>query len=193
MSATTVPIPPVEKGSLVKLWAGVALAVIVAAGGAWFGTAKAVEGGCGPNAFAATSGGALAPDTTASGLKIQTVKPGTGASPTNSDVVLVNYKGALTDGKEFDSGQRVPFPVEGLVPGFSEALKLMQRGGSYKICIPAALGYGAQANERIPANSTLLFDVDLIDFRSMAEIQAMQQQMQQQQGGGAGAQPLPPR
>lgn len=194
MSATTVPIPPVEKGSLLKLWAGVGAAIIVAAGGAWFGTAKAVEGACGPKAFAATSTGALAPDTTTSGLKIQTIKPGTGPSPTDSDVVLVNYKGALTDGKEFDSGQRVPFPVQGLVPGFSEALKLMQRGGSYKICIPPALGYGAQANERIPANSTLLFDIDLIDFRSMAEIQAMQQQMQQQQmqqqGGG---QAIPPR
>jgi FKBP-type peptidyl-prolyl cis-trans isomerase FkpA len=99
--------------------------------------------------------------------------------------VLVNYTGALTDGKQFDSGQRTPFQVQGLVPGFSEALKLMQRGGSYKICIPPALGYGAQANERIPANSTLLFDVDLLDFKSMAEVQAMQQQVQQQGGAGA--------
>lgn len=187
MSVTTVPIPPIEKGSLFKLWAGVGAAILVAAGGAWIGTAKAVDGGCGPNAFAAAKGGALAPDTTASGLKIQTVKPGNGASPTDSDVVLVNYKGSLTNGTQFDAGQRVPFPVEGLVPGFSEALKLMQRGGSYKICIPPALGYGAQANERIPANSTLLFDVDLLDYRSMAEIQAMQQQMQQ-----GGAQPPAP-
>jgi FKBP-type peptidyl-prolyl cis-trans isomerase FkpA len=185
MSVTTVPIPPVQKGSLVKLWAGVGLAVLVAAGGAWLGTAKAVTGGCGPNAFAPAKGSVLSADTTATGLKIQTVKGGNGPSPTDADVVLVNYTGALTDGKQFDSGQRTPFQVQGLVPGFSEALKLMQRGGSYKICIPPALGYGAQANERIPANSTLLFDVDLLDFKSMAEVQAMQQQVQQQGGAGA--------
>lgn len=193
MSVTTVPIPPVEKGSLAKLWAGVGLAVIVAAGGAWIGTAGAVEGACGAKAFAKTGNGVLAPDRTDSGLRIQTVKAGTGPSPTNSDVVLVNYKGSLPDGTEFDSGQRVPFPVEGLVPGFTEALTMMQRGGSYKICIPPALGYGAKQAGPIPANSTLLFDIDLIDFRSMAEIQSMQQQMQQQ-GAGAGAPPpLPPQ
>lgn len=183
MSVTAVPILPVKKGTLAALWGGVALTVVVAGGLAWIGTAKAVGTGC--------SGVDLAsPTTTGSGLAIQTVKPGSGAKPTDADVVLVNYRGTLTDGKEFDAGQRVPFPVQGLVPGFSEALKLMQKGGSYKICIPSALGYGAQANERIPANSTLLFDVDLIDFKSMAEIQAMQQQMQQQ--GGAGAMPGAP-
>ena len=170
MSVTAVPIPPVEKGSLVKLWGGLALAVVIAGGVAWAGTGGAGgSGGC---------------DTvTASGLGISTVKPGTGNKPTQTDVVLVNYKGRLAaDGKEFDKGEGVPFPVEGLVPGFSEGLKLMQKDGSYKLCIPAALGYGAQANERIPANSDLVFDVDLLDFRSMAEIQAMQQQMGQQGG-----------
>jgi FKBP-type peptidyl-prolyl cis-trans isomerase FkpA len=187
MSVTTVPILPPKKGTLTALWGGVALAVLVSGGLAWIGTAKAVGTGCGGVDL-------VDPVTTGSGLAIQTVKPGTGAKPTEADVVLVNYRGTLTDGKEFDAGQRVPFPVQGLVPGFTEALKLMQKGGSYKICIPSALGYGAQANERIPANSTLLFDVDLIDFRSMAEIQAMQQQMQQQQGGAGGAVPgMPPQ
>jgi FKBP-type peptidyl-prolyl cis-trans isomerase FkpA len=182
MSVTTVPIPPVEKGSLVKLWGGLALAVAIAGGVAWAGTGGASSGGC--------------KTVTASGLGISTVKAGKGAKPTDTDVVLVNYKGRLaSNGKEFDAGQRVPFPVSGLVPGFTEGLKQMQKDGSYKLCIPAALGYGAQANERIPANSDLVFDVDLIDFRSMAEIQAMQQQMQQQgqaPGGPEGApQPAP--
>ena len=76
-------------------------------------------------------------------------------------------------------------PVAGSIPGFSEALKKMQRNGSYRLCIPAALGYGAQAAGPIPANSVLVFDVDLLDFRSQAEIQMMQQLMQQQQAGGA--------
>jgi FKBP-type peptidyl-prolyl cis-trans isomerase FkpA len=178
MSVTTVPIPPVEKGSLVKLWGGLALAVAIAGGVAWAGTGGASSGGC--------------KTVTASGLGISTVKAGKGTKPTDTDVVLVNYKGRLaTDGKEFDAGQRVPFPVSGLVPGFTEGLKLMQKDGSYKLCIPAALGYGAQANERIPANSDLVFDVDLIDFRSMAEIQAMQQQGQAQGGGEAMPQAAP--
>jgi FKBP-type peptidyl-prolyl cis-trans isomerase FkpA len=59
----------------------------------------------------------------------------------------------------------------------------MQRGGSYRICIPPALGYGPQAAGPIPANSILIFDVDLLDFKSAAELQMMQQMMQQQQGG----------
>lgn len=185
MSVTTVPIQPVPKSSLVTLWGGVALAVVIAGGAAWWGTANAVGTGCSGVSFAKDAG---AVETTATGLTVQTLKAGTGAKPADSDVVLVNYKGSLADGTEFDAGQRVPFPVQGLVPGFTEGLKLMQRGGSYKMCIPSALGYGAQANERIPANSTLVFEVDLLDFKSMAEIQAMQRQMQQQ--GGAGA--LPP-
>ena len=68
----------------------------------------------------------------------------------------------------------------------SEGLKLMQKGGSYKLCIPAALGYGDKATGPIPANSPLIFTVDLLDFKSMAEIQAMQAQMPQ---AGAGAPP----
>jgi hypothetical protein len=178
MSVTTVPIPPVEKGSLARLWGGVALAVLIAGGAAWWGTEKSVAGACSAKAFAAE--GKI--EKTASGLQFQTVRPGAGAKPTDADVVLVSYKGTLANGTEFDANPRAAFPVQGLVPGFSEALKLMQRGGSYKLCIPPALGYGTQANERIPANSTLLFDVELIDFKSMAEVQALQQQMQSQQG-----------
>lgn len=192
MSVTTVPIQPIEKGSLAKLWAGVALAVLIAGGAAWWGTEKAVNGECSAAAFAPEGKGVSAVETTDSGLKFQTVKAGTGPKPTETDVVLVGYKGALTNGKEFDSNPQAAFPVAGLVPGFTEALQKMQRGGSYKLCIPPALGYGAQANERIPANSTLLFDVDLHDFKSMAEVQMLQQQMQQQQGAAGGQMAPPP-
>ena len=190
MSVTTVPIPPIEKGSLTKLWAGVAVAVLVAGGAAWWGTEKAVSGACSAAAFAPEGKGASAVERTASGLRFQAVRAGTGPMPTETDVVLVSYKGTLSTGKEFDSNPRAAFPVQGLVPGFSEALKKMQRGGSYKLCIPPALGYGTQANERIPANSTLLFDVELIDFKSMAEVQALQQQQQMRQQGAPGE--LPP-
>lgn len=189
MSVTAVPIQPVEKSSLVTLWAGVALAVLVAGGAAWWTTAKAKAGDCKASAFEPEGKGVSAVETTKSGLHFQTVKAGTGPKPTDNDVVLVGYKGSLTDGKVFDSNPGTAFPVQGLVPGFTEALKMMQRGGSYKLCLPPAIAYGAQANERIPANSTLLFEVQLHDFKSVAEVQALQQQMQQQQGG---AMPVPP-
>jgi FKBP-type peptidyl-prolyl cis-trans isomerase FkpA len=192
MSVTAVPIKPTPKSTLITLFAGVSLAVVLAGGLAWMGTAKAVAGGCGANAFLPVKGATTAPVTSETGLGFQVVKPGEGASPTDADVALVNYRGTLADGKEFDANQRVPFPVQGVIPGFTEALKKMARGGSYRICIPPALGYGAVANERIPANSTLRFEVELLDFRSMAEVQAAQQQMQQQQGGGQG-QPQAPR
>jgi hypothetical protein len=182
MSVTTVPIQPIEKGSLAKLWGGVALAVLIAGGAAWWGTEKAVSGGCSASAFAPVEKGVSAVEKTKSGLQFQVLHAGAGPKPTEADVVLVSYKGTLSTGKEFDSNPRAAFPVQGLVPGFSEALQKMQRGGSYKLCIPPALGYGSQSNERIPANSTLLFDVELIDFKSMAEVQAMQQQQQMQQG-----------
>ena len=96
MSVTAVPIPPVEKGSLIKLWGGLALAVAIAGGVAWAGTGgSGASGGC--------------KTVTATGLGISTVKAGKGAKPTDTDVVLVNYKGRLaSDGKEFDAGQRVP-------------------------------------------------------------------------------------
>lgn len=176
MSVTAVPIPPTDKSTLIKLWGGLALAVAIAGGVAWAGTARSSgAGGC------ATQ--------TASGLGYSVVKAGSGAKPTDSDVVLVNYKGTLAaDGKEFDANQRTPFPVSQVVPGFSEGLKLMQKGGSYKLCIPAALGYGAAATGPIPANADLVFTVDLLDYKGMAEIQAMQAQMQAEHGE-AGAPP----
>lgn len=193
MSVTTVPIHPIEKGALVKLWGGVALAVLVAGGAAWWGAEKALAGACSAKAFAAEGNGVSAIERTASGLQFQTVKAGTGAKPTDTDVVLLGYKGTLATGKEFDANPRAAFPVRGLVPGFTEALKMMQRGGSYKLCLPPAIGYAGQANERIPANSTLLFDVDLLDFKSMAEVQALERQAQmQQQGQGGAPEALPP-
>lgn len=74
-------------------------------------------------------------------------------------------------------------PVGGVVPGFSEALQLMQKGGEYRIWIPSELGYGEQSpGPELPANSVLIFDVTLLDFISAEQMQALQQQMQQQGG-----------
>lgn len=182
MSATAVPIQPIKKGSLVKYWIGIALVLAAGVGLAWWGTAD----------VRSEFGDVV---TTQSGLRYKVIKAGEGRSPTDNDVVLVKYVGKLTNGKIFDQNPQAGFPVTGVVPGFSEGLKLMQRGGQYRLWIPSELGYGAddQRNPQtgevaIPGGSELVFDVELLEFKSRAEIEAMQRQMQeiQKQGGAAG-------
>lgn len=108
--------------------------------------------------------------TTPSGLRFETLKPGIGAKPTATDQVLVTYEGHLADGTLFDAGpQPTAFPVSGVVPGFAEALQLMQKGGRYRFWIPSALAYGAEgAGGAIPPNAELEFIVTLIDMRPVA-------------------------
>jgi len=163
---TRVPLQPIAKGALGKLWVGVAAALLVAGGIAW----------------------AAMP----SSVKVETLVAGQGLSPTKDDVALINYKGMLTDGKVFDEGKQVALAVDQFVPGFTQALEQMQRGGKYSVSIPAELGYGDQQAGEIPPNSDLIFEVELLDFRSKAEIEQQQRLMQQlqqmqQQGGAPGA------
>ena len=106
---------------------------------------------------------------TKSGLQIETIKEGTGASPTGSDTVKVHYTGRLIDGTVFDSsverGQPISFPLNGVIPGWTEGLQLMKVGGKAKLVIPPGLGYGAAgAPPSIPPNATLVFEVELLDI-----------------------------
>ena len=105
--------------------------------------------------------------TTPSGLRFETLRPGSGAKPTTSDQVLVTYEGHLADGTLFDaSPQPTAFPVNAVVPGFAEALQLMQKGGRYRFWIPSALAYGAKGVPgAIPPNAELEFIVTLVDLR----------------------------
>ena len=120
------------------------------------------------------AGQRLCATTTASGLGSTTLRPGSGAKPAASDVVLVNYIGYLAaTGVVFDQGMRSPLPVNAVIPGFSQGLQTMARGGVTRICIPAALGYGAQASGPIPANADLVFQVELLDFKTAAEVESM--------------------
>ena len=166
---TRVPLQPIAKGALTKLWLGVAAVALAAGGIAWASMPGSVD--------------------------IETIKAGTGASPTIADVALINYKGMLANGKVFDEGKQAVFPLEGVIPGFTQALEKMQKGGKYKVLIPSELAYGPadQKNPQtgevaIPGGSDLTFEIELIDFRSKAEIEAQQRMMQQlqQQMGGAG-------
>ena len=106
--------------------------------------------------------------TTESGLQYIEVKPGQGEKPAATSKVRVHYKGSLLDGTEFDSsykrGEPAEFQVDQVIPGWQEALQLMQVGAQYKLFIPPDLGYGDQGNPRIPGNSLLLFDVELVEI-----------------------------
>ncbi|WP_303542129.1 FKBP-type peptidyl-prolyl cis-trans isomerase [Sphingomonas natans] len=112
---------------------------------------------------------------TASGLGYDMLRPASGAKPAADATVLVNYIGYLAaTGVVFDQGMRSPLPVSGVIPGFSQGLQMMSRTGIVRLCIPAAIGYGAQASGPIPANSDLVFQVELVDFKTAAEMADMQ-------------------
>lgn len=116
-------------------------------------------------------GGAGAEVTTPSGLRYTDLAVGTGPSPSPGQTAVVHYTGTLTDGTKFDSsrdkGQPFPF-VFGQTPmikGWDEGIATMKVGGRRKLVVPPALGYGAAARDKIPPNSTLLFDVELLDVK----------------------------
>lgn len=106
--------------------------------------------------------------TTASGLQYKSLKEGSGPKPKASDTVKVHYRGTLLDGTEFDSsykrGEPVTFPLEGVIKGWTEGLQLMAVGSKYQLYIPSDLAYGPGGNRGIPPNSTLIFDVELLEI-----------------------------
>lgn len=175
-SVTAVPLRPVKRGYLVWLWLGVALALI--------------------SGFALARAGDTGVQVTPSGLRYQVLESGqaSGPRPTNSDLALVNYEGRLPDGTVFDRSQQpTPFPVApgATVPGFSEALKLMPKGAKYRFWLSPELAYGDRQVGPIPPNSTLRFDVEMVDFRSQAEVMR-EMQMQQMMGQGDPSVPTGP-
>ncbi|MFN4239897.1 MAG: FKBP-type peptidyl-prolyl cis-trans isomerase [Erythrobacter cryptus] len=179
---TRVPIQPVAKGSLAKLWIGVILAVLVGAGLAWAAVPRGVD--------------------------VETEVAGTGPTAKLGDVVFMKYKGKLAaDGKVFDESRPIPLPVEGIfpegtpfpvedgatIPGFFEGLQQMQKGGKYRLFIPADKAYGAQppAGAPIPPNADLEFEIEVVDIMSKAtfdrNLAILQEAMQRQMGSAPGA------
>ncbi len=104
------------------------------------------------------------------GLQYKVISEGKGASPTATDTVTVNYRGTFVDGKEFDSsykrGQPATFAVNGVIPGWTEALQLMKEGAKWQLFIPANLAYGERgAGGVIGPNATLIFEVELLSIK----------------------------
>ena len=121
-------------------------------------------------AFLAKNAKVAGVKTTASGLQYQVLTEGKGPKPKPTDVVRVNYKGTLLDGKTFDSSydrnEPATFPLDQVVPGWQEGIALMPVGSKYKFWIPAKLGYGDKGTPGgpIPPNATLVFEVELLDI-----------------------------
>jgi len=198
-SVTAVPISPVKRRYVVYLVLGLLLAVVGTAALAWQA----------PVDFLTRNGRQAGVVTTASGLQYKVLTPGKGAAPTDADVALIQYVGTLPDGSVFDQSQQpTPMPVAGVVPGFSEAMKLMPKGAKYRIWIKPELGYGGPRPEGAPpldgkaaelAKQVLAFDVEMMDFLPEAVVRQMQAQQMQQMGGAGGmpgapgAPPAPPQ
>jgi len=184
---TRVPLHPIAKGSLTKLWLGIIVAILLGAGIAWAAVPK--------------------------GASVETLTAGTGPSPQMGEVVFVKYVGKLADGTVFDESGESPLPPQlfpegtpmlledgALIPGFLDGLQKTQKGGKYLIEIPAEKAYGAEPppGSNIPANSDLVFEVEIVELmaredaeRRMQTFQQMMQMQQQQAGEGLPGAPPP--
>ncbi len=104
-----------------------------------------------------------------SGLQYKVIKEGEGPSPVDTSMVTVHYTGTFIDGKVFDSsverGEPAEFGVGDVIPGWTEALKLMKAGANYMVYIPANLAYGENSPASIEPNSVMIFDIHLLSFK----------------------------
>ncbi|HDS6886878.1 FKBP-type peptidyl-prolyl cis-trans isomerase [Morganella morganii] len=110
---------------------------------------------------------------TKSGVLYKSEKDGNGASPKETDTVVVHYKGVLIDGTQFDSSydrnEPLTIRLDSVIKGWTEGLKQMKKGGKAKLVIPPEAAYGTDGVPGIPANSTLVFDVELLDIKPAAK------------------------
>jgi len=160
---TAVPLRPITKGSLTKLWLGIAAVVVIGIGAAYVGTSRQVAMAMTPDEFlAANKGGDVVE--TPSGLQYEVLREGSGPKATASDIVLVEYEGRLANGEVFDSSARhggpQPMPLQGMIPGWTEGLQLMNAGSKYRFWMKPDLGFGpVGVPGKIPGDALVIFDV----------------------------------
>lgn len=121
-------------------------------------------------AFLAANKGKDGVKTTSSGLQYKIIKDGNGQMPKATDTVTVNYSGTLIDGTEFDSsykrGEPASFPLNGVIPGWTEALQMMKVGSKWQLFLPPAIAYGERGQGRvIGPNAALIFEVELLSVK----------------------------
>lgn len=121
-------------------------------------------------AFLAENAGKPGVMQTASGLQYKLLEPGTGKTPKATDTVLVNYRGTFLNGKEFDSSYKrnapIEFPLNAVIPGWTEGVQLLKEGGKIQLFIPPNLAYGSRgAGGAIGPDETLIFEVELLKVR----------------------------
>ncbi|WP_416907219.1 MAG: FKBP-type peptidyl-prolyl cis-trans isomerase [Polymorphobacter sp.] len=163
---------PGQAGPGIGRWIlGGGVIVVLAGLGVWAGTQSQVAAvRTNDMQFLADNKGKPGVITTESGLQYQVITEGTGPKPAATDVVLVHYEGKLIDGTVFDSsysrGQPAAFPLNQVIPGWTEGVQLMPTGSKYHFVVPPALGYGAQgAGGVIPPGAVLEFDIELLAIR----------------------------
>lgn len=167
---TAVPLRPIAKGTLTKLWIGVALILLIGIGLAYWTTASQVAMAMSPEEFLASNAKNSGVVQTPSGLEYKVLKEGSGPRATTNDMVLVNYTGKLLSGQVFDSTKAGgtekprPMPVAGMIPGWTEGLQLMNPGAKYRFWMPPSLAYGETGAGQgiIPPNAVISFDVELL-------------------------------
>ena len=166
---------PARSGRTVALWLAFLVVIAAGIGLAWIGA------------------GSLRPTVTESGLQFRTIKAGAGEPISRQDAALLDYVLTTDDGTVIDSSEShngpQPFMMEGVYPGFAEAMSRMQEGGEYRFTMPQRLAFGAgEAPPGFPKNSNLTFDVRVrkiarggAAMMKQMQAQQMQQQLEQQQ------------
>jgi FKBP-type peptidyl-prolyl cis-trans isomerase FklB len=134
---------------------------------------RAVENLAAGSAFLADNGAREGVVTLPSGMQYEILTAAEGMQPEATDTVTTHYHGTLIDGTVFDSsyerGEPASFPLNGVIPGWTEGLQLMAVGAKWRLYIPPGLAYGEQDRGPIPGNSTLIFDVELLDIAGQGE------------------------
>lgn len=186
MSAVTaVPLRPLAKGSVPRLWIAVGLLVLIAAGLAWWSTSR------------------LQRTVMPSGVQYQVIREGEGDLISSADIVLLHFVGRHQSGEVFADTRREQQPVrttpDTFLPGLDQGLKLMRKGSVYRFWVPPSV-WRTQAAANIPfdPNETLTFDVQIADIQyggvaqqRLRQMQEMQQMQQMQSGNGVAPAPPP--